>query len=758
MVLEEKKGEIKDYEIFREGSDTVLKINYLPQSRTPSIEDDPVCMARTMDYLMQVPSATRIIFNQRRNYIYDYEQVKVLKEIVDIYKHLIRQKKLFFGAGEYGPYHDSWRAVLQNIIMNLLRTDPIGAYVDTKRILRQEKVRLEKAELTGDVNLRADYLGILNYIHNMLQNTTLIQLAKPYLAGYSVESDREIYKNIFRPMITPDFMFTRLMAEQPMDGEILDVYSLPDGGEVTIFKIPGETRCLYHLIPPEFKINEEQYEVLDVARRAMIEHKPTKDEFLNPDKMRETFLNIGKDLIRELAEHRGIMLSDEDNNVLAKILVRYTVGFGLIEVLLQDQKIQDIAINGPIGETPMFVVHGDFEECNTNIIPSKEEGESWASKFRMISGRPLDEANPILDTELILPGSKARVAIITGPLNPVGLAYAFRRHRDEPWTYPLFIKNKMMNPLAAGLLSFLIDGGRTLLFAGTRGSGKTSLLGSSLVEIMKRYRIISCEDTLELPVDALRKLGYNIQSMKVRSALMPSDAEVGAEEGIRASLRMGDSSLIVGEIRSKEAKALYEAMRVGALANVVAGTVHGADPYGVYDRIVNDLEVPKTSFKATDVIIITNQVKSADGLHKWRRVTQITEVRKTWEEDPLRERGFVDLMIYDSKTDSLKPTDALLNGDSEVLKAIAGGVKDWAGDWNAVWDNILLRADIKNALVEYSEKLNNQTILEAGFIVKANDAFHQTCESVREDLGYIDSKRTFFEWNEWMRRQIKKGV
>jgi type IV secretory pathway ATPase VirB11/archaellum biosynthesis ATPase len=715
-------------------------------------------MARTIHYLVQIPSVTRIIFVQRRNYIYNYEQVQILREIVEIYKSLIGQKNLFFGLGNYGNYNDGWKATLQNLIMNLLRTDPIGAYVELKRIIREEKVRLGKTEFFSDSGLRTDYLGVLNYILDKMERTTLIQLAKPYLAGYSVGVDRGIYKNIFRPMITPDFMFTRLMAEQPLEGEILDVYSLPDGSEVTIFRTPGDIKFLYHLTPPEFRINEEQYEILDVARRAMIEHKPTKEEFLDPEKMRATFLNIGRDLIRELAEHRGVALSEEDNKALAEILVRYTVGFGLMEVLLLDKKIQDIMVNGPIGESPIFIVHGDFEECSTNIFPSKEDGESWASKFRMISGRPLDEANPILDTELSIPDARARVAIISKPLNPSGLAYSLRRHRDEPWTYPLFIKGKMMGPLGAGLLSFLIDGNRTLLFAGTRGSGKTSLLGASLVEIMRRYRIISCEDTLELPISSLRKIGYNVQSMKVRSALMPSRAEIGADVGIRASLRMGDSSLIVGEIRSAEAKALYEAMRVGALANVVAGTVHGADPYGVYDRIVNDLEVPKTSFKATDIIVVSNQVKSADGLHKWRRVLQVAEVRKTWENDPLAENGFVDLMKYDSKEDVLKPTDYLINGDSEVLKAIAGTVKEWVGDWNAVWENIVLRADIKKAIVQYSNSLDNPRILEAPFVVRANDAFHQIAETVREDTGAIEPKRTYFEWNEWMKRQIKKGI
>jgi type IV secretory pathway ATPase VirB11/archaellum biosynthesis ATPase len=167
-----------------------------------------------------------------------------------------------------------------------------------------------------------------------------------------------------------------------------------------------------------------------------------------------------------------------------------------------------------------------------------------------------------------------------------------------------------------------------------------------MLEIMPRFRTIVVEDTLELPVDALRKIGFNIQRMKVRSALLEATTEVEASEGIRTSLRLGDSALIIGEVRSKEAKALYEAMRIGALANVVAGTIHGASPYGVFDRVVNDLEVPATSFKATDLVLVANPVKSPDGLHSMKRVVQLTEVRKHWTEDPMKEKGFVDLLRY----------------------------------------------------------------------------------------------------------------
>lgn len=1273
-MLFDKKVKPGEYIIEKEGANTILKINYDGYPFVPSVEDSDSTMAKVVDILVESPGVNTIIFTQRRNYVYNYEQTNILNEIAGLYNYLTKQKKIlslsFFDQTEsFQFYSDGWREALNFIVHNLLKSDPIGAYVELKRVVREERIKIRKTESLEEVHARSAYIETINYLIKLLDGTTLISGIRNSLAGHIVGS-RGIYRTVFKPEIGPDFVFTRLMADIPLHAEEIDAYSLDSGTDVTIYRIPNDIKYYYHLSPPEFKISEEKYVLLDLARNSMLEYKPKKEEFTDPEKMRRTFFNIGKDMIGELAEHRGYDLSYADIEELAHILVRYTVGFGFVELLLKDKNIQDINVNGPIGETPLFIVHAEFDECTTNIIPAREDGESWATKFRIISGRPLDEANPVLDTELILPYARARVAAMGRPLNPTGLAFAFRRHRDNPWTYPLFISNRMMGPYAAGLLNFLVDGGRSMLFAGTRGSGKTSLLGSTLVELMRKHRIITVEDsvtgdssilikegkrtkrttigklidsliekygcwynlsgceilgnddsikilsmdkkgkiafknvskfirhkttkpiykiitrtgreinvtgdhslfglednahigeikvdslkkgdfiaaagkfsfnnkesdyinlldyldklekgyfegqgvkelfdkysyeikqlgieyghnrslralwkrkgvipikiikdlvsfghdisvlknsyfkanknsgnipvmieldvdmlafvglwiadgcydknsvilsvveeenravaynlskkygfnvkmhsdtfslmlnsstlkkimrdvldlkgnaytkiipgwvfnlsdaqisyvlrglfsgdgsvtdkginmslsslnllrdvqtlllgygiifrignlgkdktysanisalkywktfnekigflpnykkdkltsicskisthditnvipfsletkkkfknifskfnsydyvnrnnnigreklgsllvstknndelienlrnlsvsnvfwdqirsievitdfhdyvydlsvpdnesfvcnnivahnTQEIPVDYLRKIGYNIQSMKVRSALTKGGSEVGADEGIRTSLRFGDSSLIVGEIRSIESKALYEAMRVGALANLVAGTIHGASPYAVYDRVVNDLEVPKTSFKATDIIVISNPVKTSGGLHKQRRVLQITEVRKHWEDDPLRENGFVDLMKYDVKEDLLKPTEALLQGDSDILKSIASQVKEFVGNWDAVLENIQLRANIKRTLVETANKTGNYQLLEADFVVRSNDSFHQLMDNTREETGNLDSKRIFFEWNNWLKKEVK---
>jgi len=276
-----------------------------------------------------------------------------------------------------------------------------------------------------------------------------------------------------------------------------------------------------------------------------------------------------------------------------------------------------------------------------------------------------------------------------------------------------------------------------------------------MLEIMPKLRIIVIEDSLELPLEAFRRMNYDILRMKVRSSLLKTTTEVSADEGIRASLRLGDSCLIVGEVRSVEAKALYEAMRVGALANVVAGTIHGASPYAVFDRVVNDLEVPTTSFKATDIITVCNPIKSPDGLHSWKRVLQLSEVRKHWTKDPLEEKGFVDLLKYNVEKDELEPTDDLINGDSEIVKDVASNVRGWAGNWDAIYDNILLRAMIKKELVETAEKIGNPEILESGFNVLSNHMFHSISDEIREEIGLPLSKRVFPEWQKWLNGEIK---
>ncbi len=168
------------------------------------------------------------------------------------------------------------------------------------------------------------------------------------------------------------------------------------------------------------------------------------------------------------------------------------------------------------------------------------------------------------------------------------------------------------------------------------------------------------------------------------------------------------------------------------------------------------MEVPRTSFKATDIIVVANPIRSSDGLHRWRRVTQITEVRKDWENDPQAEKGFVDLMKYNPENDELVATPDLIHGDSEILKSIASNVKEWAGNWDALWQNIELRSKTKMDIVSISDKLKNPELLEAQFVIRANDEFHMICDRITKKRGKLDVDEAYREWEEWLNEESRK--
>jgi len=721
-----------------------------------SMEDVDVVMARVIDRLVTDKNIKTIIVSEAREHEYDEKQTELLIEIADVIRKVVREKRLVsiqnVGDPAKEPRVNEWFNWLNTMVMFQMRGDPVGAYVNLIREIRHLQIEQEKSEIAKR-HIQYYFEHALFPIKELLDKTQLIKRAEPYLAGHHI-GDRAIYREFFHPMTRPTFMYTKWTIKPP-PGQVVKRYTVGDGTEVEIFKVPGKIRPVYFITPPEFKLTEKEYTLLDDARRTLEQRRPVELEMKEEDRMRAMFSNIGTELIRDLADVRKFSITAEQVTKLATILTRYTAGLGVIELLLADDNVEDINLNSPMGVQPIFIRHKEFEECETNLVPTQLDGERLATRFKLLSGRPLDEANPVLDTEISVPGGVARVAAIGPRLSPEGLAFALRRHRFKPWTFPLFVNEKMFNPLFAGILWFCASYGRTLLIAGTRGAGKTSLLGSLALQTLPFYRMITVEDTFELPIEALRTLGFNVERLKSRSVITKVELELPAEEAIRTALRLGDSTLIMGEVRSVEAKALYEAMRIGALANLVAGTIHGESAYGVFDRVVNDLGVPATSFKATDMVVIANRLRSSDGISSFRRVTGLTEVRKHWMTDPMEEKGFVDLMEYDSKVDSLRATDTLINGESFVLNEIAKRVPGWAGRWDSVWDNIQLRAKIIETIVDVAKQTKHKELMEAETTVASNQMFHEICDKVKQEVGEVDSKRVYEEWLTWFKKQAR---
>ncbi|MEK6924369.1 MAG: type II/IV secretion system ATPase subunit [Candidatus Micrarchaeota archaeon] len=696
---------------------------------------------------LQTVDADEIVLSEYYERIYNEEQTKLLKEIAALLTRL--ESDAVWSPSHLGITTDSKKLasrhdlVLQ--VVNGLSTDPFRAYVMLAQELKTARMRSDS--LTGDdLEDWKVYLSTLEFISSQVEALTLIKSMKVYVTQLgSIPADRSIYHSLFEVSIKPSFIGSRIFFTGVETLELVDQYDVL-GSKVYIYRHPDKVEHLYFINPPEYTLPPDKYFLLEKTKEVVASHRPDSVGFIDVSQARQYFHKIYVTTISDLAQKNNIRLSVEEKEELATIVSRYTIGYGIMELLLSDRQLTDVYVDSPLGSKPIYLVHSKYGQCQTNIIFSDEEARALVSRFRAMSGRPFDEAHPILDFDL--EDLQTRIAVIGKPLAVDGIAFAYRLHKDTPWTLCQFLENKMFNKTAAGMLSFFVDAQASMLIVGSRGSGKTSLLQAMMQEIPQNLRIILQEDTQEIPTPALKRLGFNIQRMKTRPPLgKQSESEVSAEDALRTALRLGDSVLIVGEVRSLEARALYEAMRVGAVGNVVMGTIHGESAYSIWDRVVNDLGVPTTSFKATDFAIVAAPVRFKGSLKRDRRLLEVTEVKKHWTHDPGEEDGFLQWMTFDANKDDLDFFRDKLK-DSEWITRISRnrGLK-----LDDVMNEINARGEYKQHLVDLKNQNDVPQLLEASFTVRAHNKYTLIAEKQRQELGGVDHAELLDDWKAWVR-------
>lgn len=720
-----------------------------------SLADDPHCRFHIIS-ILQKTDADLIVLADVYERVYNEQQTKELKEIADLIERFKSTAPWSYSKlgdtkeeseSEFGPRHDE----VMQITYELLAYDPIKAYLKLLSALKREAQKAKAGQPVSRV-----YLQTLQEIRTSYEQTQLIQKAKEYLLKLdSIPESNELYKYFFEAEVKPSFIGSRLMFEGEVENfELVDEYTVAENSSVQIFNHPNKVAKMYFINPPEYSLSPQKYFLLSKTKEVVSAYNPGRSNLSDAQSTRSYFNRVYQATIRDLARQYSIPLEVEEVEELAEVVSRYTIGYGILELLLADRKITDIFLDSPIGSKPIYLQHADYGVCSTNILYTENEAEAFVSKLRSLSGRPFDEAHPVLDFDL--PGQETRVAAIGKPLSTDGLAFAFRLHKTTPWTLEQFVDNKFITPLAAGLLSFFIDAKATILVTGSRGSGKTSLLSALMLEILQNSRILIQEDTLELPAPYMKEIGFNVQRLKTRSPIGVSknDTEVAPEEALRTALRLGDSALVLGEVRSEEARVLYEAMRVGAAGNTVLGTIHADSAYSVWDRVVNDLKVPTTSFKATDLVVVARPIRFSGSLKSTRRMTQITEIKKHWTKDPEREGGLLDLMLYDARKDELELMEDNLK-DSELFERI----RRLSGlTLNQIWDDIRMLANAKQFMVDLKNQYKIPELLEAEYTATARSKLALLKDISISTYGSPNYPEITQEWQEWVKKNTLQNA
>ncbi|MFC6836508.1 ATPase, T2SS/T4P/T4SS family [Halomarina ordinaria] len=439
------------------------------------------------------------------------------------------------------------------------------------------------------------------------------------------------YEDALRPAVGPTVARSRVAVRPPSDARLVDRRELDSGAVVRRYERPADELPLYHLVPVEHTFDAAALRTLDAAAERLARGE------------------VGGDRAAGRAV-RAVADGDVSVEDLVAVLRKHTAGVGVLDDFFADPDCSDVFVTAPAAAAPLRVRVAD-ETLRTNVRLTRRGVETLASRFRRTSGRAFSRAAPTLDAATTAAGRRVRVAGVTDPVSD-GVGFAFRAHEREAWTLPALVANGTLPAAAAALCSLAVDRDAACLVAGGRGAGKTTLLSALCWELPAATRVVAIEDTPELPVSALREQGRDVQRLRTDDGgLAPADA-------VRTALRLGDGALVVGEVRGTEARALFEAMRVGANDAAVLGTIHGDDGASVRERLVSDLDVPEGAVGTTDLLVTC--AATPDG----RRVTGIEEVRATAEGV-----GFVPL--YDRGTEGLVPTGRVARGESDLLPALA---------------------------------------------------------------------------------------
>lgn len=368
---------------------------------------------------------------------------------------------------------------------------------------------------------------------------------------------------------------------------------------------------------------------------------------------------------------------------LSSVLEKHTRGYGVLEDLFADPRVTDVFATSPVESNPLRVVV-DGESMATNVRLSTDGAKALASRVRRTSGRAFSRASPTVDATASLEnGTGLRIAGVTHPVAD-GVAFAFRERADERFTLPALIENGTLPVDAAAFLSVAVERNAAALIAGTRGAGKTTLLGTLLYELAPDTRTVVIEDTPELPVDSLQSVDRDVQALRTGTGGGP---EISPAAALRTALRMGDGALVVGEIRGEEARVLYEAMRVGANADAVLGTIHGDGAEEVYERVVSDLGVEESSFAATDLVVTVQVYRTPDG--RRRRLAAIEEVVS-------RGGSITFEPLYEIEGETATPTGRVERGGSRLIDRLAGPGETYAD----VREDAKARAELLETLEE----------------------------------------------------------
>jgi flagellar protein FlaI len=327
-----------------------------------------------------------------------------------------------------------------------------------------------------------------------------------------------------------------------------------------------------------------------------------------------------KEAVESFIKSRGIAMEKSSKDKVVYYIIRDFVGYGKIETLMNDPKVEDVSCDGT--GIPLFIFHQKFESIKTNVVfETDEEINNFVVSLGQRCGKQISVASPLLDGTS---GEGHRVqATYSREVTTRGSSFTIRRFKEKPFTPVELIKFNTASPEMVAYLWNAVEHGKSVMCCGGTASGKTATLNSAALFIRPGAKVVSIEDTREINLPHENWIpGTTRSGVGERGPDGKAAGEIDMYDLVRAALRQRPNYIIVGEVRGKETYTMFQAMATG---HPTMSTMHADSVKSMVNRLENPpINTPRILLTALNLVVIQTHARVGDSIV--RRIKQVVEL------------------------------------------------------------------------------------------------------------------------------------
>lgn len=353
-------------------------------------------------------------------------------------------------------------------------------------------------------------------------------------------------------------------------------------------------------------------------------------------------------IIQKVATQNQKYLSKYELQMMGEIIADEIMGLGPLRVLMEDEEVSDILVNGP--DNIYIEKGGKLEKTNRHFI---DNGQLTDIAKRLVAkmGRRIDDAQPLVDARM---PDGSRLNVVINPIALDGTSISIRKFNKSSKTLEELSHYGSMSKEIAEILMIASKSRCNIVVSGGTGSGKTTLLNALSHHISDDERIVTLEDAAELKLQQ-----PHIVRLETRMAGVENSGQVTMRMLVINALRMRPDRIIVGECRGGEAFEMLQAMNTGHDGSMT--TLHANSPFDAMSRLENlvmmaGFNLPIEAIRhniASAVNIIVQIARLNDGSRKVIKISELTGI----------ENGEIKLYdIFDFQVDPKRDKNGKIQG------------------------------------------------------------------------------------------------